>query len=281
MEVKNRTQAINQCVSMFNNCMYLEIGVASGGNFKQITAPRKVGVDPKPAAPDVAAIISSGEGVQYYPVTSDLFFSSLKDYILPNGQKVIFDVIFIDGLHTYEQVYRDINNSLPLLNDDGVILVHGCKPSNAYCAIGDFKQFQEARKNDPTISRAWTGDVYKAIVRLRSTRKDVHVFVLDCDYGVGIITKCNAQSNISISEVAVESLTYEELASNFEMYLNLKPSSYFNEYFYKRLNEVSKRQIRKQIATLYNDRESHLQTNRTSSKIKNRKMYKNVEVKKK
>ena len=34
-----------------------------------------------------------------------------------------FDLIFLDGLHTYEQTIKDINNSLKILNKDGLILV--------------------------------------------------------------------------------------------------------------------------------------------------------------
>ena len=39
-----------------------------------------------------------------------------------------FDIIFIDGLHHYEQVIVDINNALSVLNDNGHILVHDCLP---------------------------------------------------------------------------------------------------------------------------------------------------------
>jgi len=40
----------------------------------------------------------------------------------------MYDVIFIDGLHYYKQVLKDIKNSLKILNKDGFILVHDCLP---------------------------------------------------------------------------------------------------------------------------------------------------------
>ena len=39
-----------------------------------------------------------------------------------------FDVIFIDGLHEYEQCQRDCLNSMKFLNDGGIILFHDFLP---------------------------------------------------------------------------------------------------------------------------------------------------------
>ena len=50
-------------------------------------------------------------------MTSDEYFSKFKDK---------FDIIFIDGLHHYEQVKKDIFNSLEILNSNGIILMHDC-----------------------------------------------------------------------------------------------------------------------------------------------------------
>ena len=52
-------------------------------------------------------------------MTSDEFFKK-------NRQN--FDIIFLDGLHTYEQTIKDIDNGLRFLNTSGVILVHDCLP---------------------------------------------------------------------------------------------------------------------------------------------------------
>ncbi len=48
-------------------------------------------------------------GTLYFPTTSDAFFERHGDRLAP------FDVVFVDGLHTYEQSYRDVRNALAVL----------------------------------------------------------------------------------------------------------------------------------------------------------------------
>lgn len=92
----NRIAVVNLLLNKFQNPSYLEIGCASNNLFDSVPAQNKIGVDP-----------SSGGNVRK---TSDDFFKTNDIY---------FDVIFIDGLHTYEQVRRDIINSIKSLNKTG------------------------------------------------------------------------------------------------------------------------------------------------------------------
>ena len=39
-----------------------------------------------------------------------------------------FDIIFIDGLHEYDQVKKDIVNSLKFIDEKGFILIHDLLP---------------------------------------------------------------------------------------------------------------------------------------------------------
>jgi len=48
-----------------------------------------------------------------YKITSDVFF---------NNNKIFFDIIYIDGLHRYYQVKKDLNNALKCLKEDGIII---------------------------------------------------------------------------------------------------------------------------------------------------------------
>ena len=57
-------------------------------------------------------------------MTSDIFFKNNEDK---------FDIIFLDGLHTYEQTIKDINNAIQSIEDDGVILVHDCLCNSVLC----------------------------------------------------------------------------------------------------------------------------------------------------
>ena len=64
-------------------------------------------------------------------------------------------MVFIDGLHTYEQVKKDIINSLDCLKENGVVLVHDCMPD---CM---------SKQAVPRYRMTWNGDVWRAIVDLR------------------------------------------------------------------------------------------------------------------
>ena len=132
---------------------YLEIGCDKDQSFSKIKVKNKIGVDPV-----------SGGNIRS---TSDQFFSTNKSK---------FDIIFIDGLHHYEQVIKDVNNSLKILNDNGFILLHDCLPrSIAHQAI-------------PRYRGSWNGDVWKALVELR-TRSDLDTYTCQIDFGVGIVQK--------------------------------------------------------------------------------------------
>ena len=100
-------------------------------------------------------------------MTSDDFFKQNKS---------TFDLIFIDGLHVYEQVLKDIENSLKVLNDNGVILIHDCLPAKIW------------HQTIPQTHSSWNGDVWKSIVKSR-TRIDIDTYTIEADQGLGLILK--------------------------------------------------------------------------------------------
>ncbi len=148
-----RFEIINKIIISKKFESYLEIGCQSDVNFSKIKAKNKIGVDPQ----------SGGT----HRMTSDAFFSI-------NKKK--FDIIFIDGLHIYEQVLKDINNSLYWLEKNGVILVHDCLPSKIW------------HQTIPQTHSSWNGDVWKSIVNSR-TRQDIDTYTIKCDQGLGLILK--------------------------------------------------------------------------------------------
>ena len=143
---------------------YLEIGIQAGETFNKVDASVKVGVDPD-------------SEYATHKIPSDVFFSA-------NTSK--FDIIFIDGLHTYDQVYRDIRNSIGVLTQDGTIVIHDCSPPNGHVA-GDVR---------PAASGTWCGTVWKAIIRLRMERLG-RFLTVDTDYGCGILTPRASDKPIS------------------------------------------------------------------------------------
>jgi hypothetical protein len=205
----NRTEIINHIISKYNFDTYLEIGVSDVNlNFNHIKIKNKIGVDPNP---DVWGID--------YNMTSDDFFKI-------NKQK--FDIIFIDGMHEFHFVYRDIINSLDILNENGVIVLHDCNPENEVIqmvpetkdGIWTNQEWVDFAENwrKLSVDGNWSGDCWKAIVKFRSLHNNFKTFVIDTDFGVGIITK----STKSVEPLILnEELTYKNLEKNRKEWLNL------------------------------------------------------------
>jgi len=153
----NRISFIHRALRKFpkDSAKYLEIGVFQNAVFDTIylSERNKYGVDP-----------SSGGNLR---MTSDEFFLT---------NKTLFDVIFIDGLHQYEQCQRDCINSLKFLKSNGIIILHDLLPQNAD------EEFV------PQMNKTWTGDVWKVAVEL-SLSKNLDFRIVNIDHGVGILKK--------------------------------------------------------------------------------------------
>lgn len=181
----DKTIILNTLTDRYGYNSYLEIGQGKAeNNFDHIKCRIRLGVDPDPTCNAA------------FCLTSDDFFIQ---------NKASFDLIFVDGLHHNEQVYRDIINSLSCLNNNGTIVVHDCNPRN------------EDMQVVPQSQSFWTGDVWKAWVRLRSERDDLEMYVVENSGGCGII-RVGRQDLITIPDI----LTYKYLNENRAYLLNLK-----------------------------------------------------------
>ncbi|MEB4212029.1 class I SAM-dependent methyltransferase [Mycobacterium sp. 94-17] len=214
--------------------LYLEIGVSRGSAFRRISADEKIGVDPafKLSARARRDAGAKARATRYVETTSDAFFAGETGLLESRG----IDVALIDGNHTYAQALRDVENTLRYLRDDGVVVVHDCNPASARIGVPAASYAEFCAKSrvrqllSPVVQLAWSGDVWKTIVNLRSTRDDVRVAVLDCDRGVGIVRKGSADSRLSYSAGQIEALGYADLAADRRGLLNLKPPTYLDEF---------------------------------------------------
>lgn len=189
-----RTDIINLLFEKYNFKSYLEIGVSDPtDNFDKINAILKHSVDPIP------------NGKYTYNMVSDDFFKQCDI-----NQK--YDVIFIDGLHTEDQSYKDVLNSIDHLNDDGFIVMHDCNPENEYIS----RNYEEYLKD----LDMWSGDVYKAFIKLKRLLIKWSCFVVNEDYGCGILTKRDIIQN-SISELDISNLTFDDFDKNRNELLQL------------------------------------------------------------
>ena len=189
-----RWDMIEYLIKKNNYKKYLEIGCDQNQLFSRINIQNKVGVDP-----------ASGGNVRE---TSDNFFEKNKD---------MFDIIFIDGLHIYEQVKKDILNSIKYLNDEGVILIHDCLPDSM------------AKQAVPRYKLQWNGDVWKAIVDLRQNT-DLEIFTCEIDQGIGIIKK-NKNTSILKIDKPIEKLKFEDYYENYKNYMRIISLEEFKKKF--------------------------------------------------
>jgi hypothetical protein len=213
---------------------YLEIGVLEGQVFLRVQATRKFAVDPRFRigwARKLYHLARRPENLRnrYFEVTSDKFFAEHADSI-----GVGVDVAFIDGLHRREQVRVDIKNCLGYLRSDGVILVHDCLPPSQLAALPADCPSEIAAQAGPNWTGEWTGDVYRAVIGLRAERHDLDVFVVDCDFGVAVVTRGNEHPRLSISQEAVESMTFGDFEADRERLLNVRSPEYFLNWLDRR-----------------------------------------------
>ncbi|WP_326545306.1 class I SAM-dependent methyltransferase [Mycolicibacterium sp. ND9-15] len=195
--------------------------------FRSIYADEKIAVDPsfKLGACSRRVAEAKARATHYFEMTSDAFFVNEKAFLEERG----IDVALIDGLHTYGQVVRDVENTLRYLRDDGVIVLHDCNPASALIGYPAASK-ADFRAQNHWWNVTWSGDVWKAIVYLRSTRDDLRVAVLNCDRGVGVIRKGIPESRLSYLATQIEELTYADLAADRERLINLKPPEYLGEF---------------------------------------------------
>jgi len=164
----SRAEVINHIIGELGAKNYLEIGVNTpnqpGYSRDLVRAEVRHGVDPNP---NTAAD---------FVMTSDEYFAA--------HCQTLYDVIFIDGLHQFEQAYKDILNSFDNLSENGVVIVHDTRPVSPSTAT---RCHGHANK--------WHGDVWRAIVLLRLSHPQYNLMTVDTDEGVTLIWRC-CQSNL-------------------------------------------------------------------------------------
>lgn len=150
---------------------YLEIGIHKGNTWNRIECEQKMGCDPEKHVDDP----------RIYEMDSDTLFLNCSGN---------FDIVFIDGLHRAEQVWRDIQNSLKFLNPGGCIVLHDCNPPTLAHAGPEPEIFKKPLPSgEPHF--VWCGTVWVAVASMafyinRNGMQD-NFFTVDTDWGVMVI----------------------------------------------------------------------------------------------
>jgi hypothetical protein len=151
----NRFDIINKLIEENGFKSYLEIGTQQSVSGHQINIEHKTGVDPAPMER------VDGDYDDFHQVKSDEFFAN-------NKKK--FDIIFIDGDHSYEQSRADFSKAIYSLNKGGMIVMHDCLPHNEEYA-----------------GPLWCGEVFKTLADIHFSGMDYKVY--DHDHGCAVIPK--------------------------------------------------------------------------------------------
>ncbi len=176
----NRISLVNLLLSATPDGDYLEIGCAGNDLFDSVMAARKVGVDPA----------RGGTHRQ----TSDDFFASWR------GGK--FDVIFIDGLHVYDQVRRDLVNALKWLKPGGWIAMHDMLPRDWL------------EEHVPQIRTAgWTGDGWKTAFEMAAS-PEIDFRLIAMDHGVAVVRPLKPEPRLADLSASLNDARFIYLAAH-------------------------------------------------------------------
>jgi hypothetical protein len=142
----NHSNFIAELVKQINCKTYLELGIYDGITLSLVQpfVPRIISVDTKD--------VRKWRIGEFHLETTDSFFEHFDEKV---------DVIFIDADHSFESVKKDFINSIRLLNEFGMIILHDTDPiSEMYLDPG------------------YCGDSYKMDKWLRENYTDLDVMTL-------------------------------------------------------------------------------------------------------
>ncbi|WP_420585170.1 hypothetical protein [Ruegeria sp.] len=143
---------------------YMEVGCRTGRTLADVRG-KTIAVDPFFKV--TADIIQDKPALHIFQQKSDAFFKTAFLEKMTTG----ISFSFLDGMHLFEFLLRDIINTERNSKPDGVIALHDCIP---------YDHEMTSRIVGPEDTGAWTGDVWKLIPILQRYRPDLNIDVLDC-----------------------------------------------------------------------------------------------------
>ena len=159
---------------------YLEIGVHKGFCLAGIEVDNAIGIDP-----DFMLAVDPTKGkrsLSLHKMTSDNYFR-----VLPPQSRLNIDFAFLDGMHLFEFLLRDIYNVERHCTDASMIVLHDALPLDEFMI----------NRTDTKV--AWTGDVWKVIPIIEKYRPDIKVVCIDCA-PTGLVCLTNLDPNSDVLE---------------------------------------------------------------------------------
>ena len=207
---------INYLAHHYEATTYLELSAQSGKIFSLVQTPVKVLACPKaretrPAERKDSAVV--------IPLDSDEFFaqlgmagSQIRTVLEKKVPSLRFDIIFINGNHTFECSLRDFTNSLAYAHENTLFILNASVPCDPYSALPDRKQALTYRRAAGLEGNAWHGEVFKTVFAIHD---------LFPQYSYCTLTEKTSQTIVWLAET-------EKRAPLFSSLENINTLGYFD-----------------------------------------------------
>jgi len=147
---------IEMMAKIYKPKVYVELGLYEGETWDKVRkhCNKSFGVD----------LIDRG-------LSGNIFIEKTDDFFLHFKDKA--DMIFIDADHSYESVKKDLLNSLNILSESGIILIHDTDP-----------------EDNRLFSHGYCGDSYKIVSFIEDSMHHLNVVTIPiAEAGISVISK--------------------------------------------------------------------------------------------
>ena len=128
-------------------------------------------------------------------------------------------MIFIDGLHEANQVYRDLCGAILRLSRGGFIVLDDILPKNRESSLSDESSSISERVAKGMSDRAWFGDTFKVVALLDKFHPEINIEILGnspVEHGQAILTFWEPDDRLSFvpfpgSEEFFASISYADV----------------------------------------------------------------------
>lgn len=203
---------MNALLARYATPRYLEIGVCTGDTFFEVQATHKVGVDPAFQF-DTATRQAEHPHEEFFSMTSDDFFERLalqKNYIC-------WDLVYIDGYHTYVQAWQDFLHVLPYTHENTIIVFDDTIPGDPYSSLSSPQAAAAFRSRARLTHHSWHGDVYKCLFHLHDYAKNFsYGTIVDCDNPRTVVWRASESVRTSVTHDPSQI----HMFSYFDLFLN-------------------------------------------------------------
>lgn len=195
---------------------YLEIGIENGNTFRNVEALTKIGVDPFP----LISLPYELRNLKILPMKSDAFFRDTS---------LIFDFVYLDGLHHYQQTYKDLINSLNRLSQNGLVLVDDIVPIDYPASLRSQIECQKIKNREGIQNNYWMGDVYMIVYLLTKFHPEIRFMtILESDQNPQLICWRSDSSSTELLISRLKEFKSLDLDLNYEVVFSHGIPNIFN-----------------------------------------------------